>query len=60
MQERGVARDLRPIVAGRPRDQDLRLREQQRAEAVGLGLQLRDLKTQSRFPFGSTNSRTHQ
>ena len=38
-QQRDVAADLRAIVAGRPRDQDLRLGEQQRAEPVGLDLQ---------------------
>ncbi len=59
-QKRGIAGDLRTIIAGRPRDQDLRLRKQQRAETVGLGLQLRDLGAQPRLPLGRTNPRTHQ
>jgi hypothetical protein len=59
-QKRGVAGDLRTIIACRPRDQDLRLRKQQRAETVGLGLQLRDLGAQPRLPFSRTNPRTHQ
>ena len=35
-QQRGVARDLRPVLAGSPGNQDLRLGEQQRAQPVGL------------------------
>ena len=37
--QRNVAADLRAIVARRPRDQDLRFGEQQRAETIGLDLQ---------------------
>ena len=41
-QQRDVAADLRAVVARRPGDQHLRFREQQRAEAVGLELQVAD------------------
>ncbi|MGY3222946.1 hypothetical protein ACVIM5_003553 [Bradyrhizobium sp. USDA 4512] len=44
--QRDVARDLRPVVAGGPGDQDLRLDEQQRAQPVRLRLQVRDLGLQ--------------
>ena len=40
-QQRGVAADLRAVVARRPGYQDLRFREQQRPQAVGLDLQAR-------------------
>ena len=59
-QKRSVARDLRTIVACRPRDQDLWLSKQQGAETVGLGLQLRDLGAPSRLTFSRANPRTHQ
>ena len=45
-QQRGVAADLGPVVAGGPGDQDLRFGEQQRAQPVGLDLQLGDVGAQ--------------
>src|ERR1700730_17475130 len=51
-QKRGVAGDLRTIVACRPGDQDLRLREQQRAETVGLELQMLNIVAQPRLGSG--------
>ena len=52
-QKRGVPADLRPVVARRPGDQDLRLGEQQRAQAVGLHLQLGDVGAQAEFRLGA-------
>ena len=49
-----------PVVAGRPGDQDLRLREQQRAQPVGLDLQVGDVGAQPSFGPGGANARAHQ
>ena len=59
-QQRGVAADLRAIVAGRPRDQDLRFRKQQRAQAVGLDLQVADVGAQPRLVPSRAQPRAHQ
>ena len=59
-QQRGVAADLRPVVAGGPGNQDLRLGEQQRAQAVGLDLQLGDVGAQPDFDPGGPNPGSHQ
>src|SRR4030081_3643682 len=48
-QKRSVTADLRAIVACSPRYQYLWLREQQRPEAVGLGLQIPDFGAQPRL-----------
>ena len=40
-----------PVVAGGPGDQDLRFGEQQRAQAVGLDLQLGDVGAQAELRF---------
>ena len=55
-----VARDLRAIVARGPGDQDLRLREQERAEAVGLQLEFPDAGAQPRLIVGGPHARAHQ
>ena len=59
-QQRDVAADLRAIVAGRPRDQDLRLGKQQRAETVGLDLQALNVGAQPRFVVGGADAGPHQ
>ena len=59
-QQRGVARNPRAVVAGGPRDQDLRLGEQQRAVAVGLQLQPLDLAMQPRFALRGADAGVHQ
>ena len=59
-QQRGIAADLRAIVARRPRDQDLRFGEQQRAKAVGLDLQIPDVGAQPRLVAGRADPRAHQ
>ena len=59
-QQRDVAADLRAIVARRPRDQDLRLGEQQRAETVGLDLQALDVGAQPRLVVGGADPGAHQ
>ncbi len=51
--QRNVAADLGAVVAGRPRNQDLRFGEQQRAEPVGLDLQALDVGTQPRLDPGA-------
>jgi hypothetical protein len=55
-----VAGNLRAVVAGRPGDQDLRLGEQQRAEAVGLELQFPDACAQPRLVVRRAHARAHQ
>ncbi|MHC2411284.1 hypothetical protein ACVJGC_003875 [Bradyrhizobium diazoefficiens] len=57
---RDVAGNLRAVVARRPGDQDLRLGEQQRAEAVGLELQFPDPRAQPRLVLRRAHARTHQ
>ena len=59
-QKRGVARYPRAVVAGGPRDQDLRLGEQQCAVAVGLELQALDHCMQPRFAFRGADAGVHQ
>ncbi len=58
--ERNIARDLRAVVAGRPRDQDLGFRKQQCAEPIGLGLQVRDIGAQPRLVSRCAEPRAHQ
>ena len=59
-QQRNIAADLRTIVACRPRDQHLRFRKQQRAEPVGLDLQVSKFGAQPRFVVGGADARAHQ
>ena len=59
-QQRRVAGDFRAIVAGRPRNQDLRFREQQRPEPVGLDLQFPDIGAQPRLASGGADAGAHQ
>ena len=59
-QQRGIAADLRTIVAGGPGDQNLGLGEQQRAEAVGLALQALDIGAQPRLVSCRADPRAHQ
>ena len=49
-----------PVVARGPGDQDLRLGEQQRAQPVGLHLQVGDVGAQAEFRPGGANARAHQ
>ncbi|GCC49434.1 hypothetical protein chiPu_0033482, partial [Chiloscyllium punctatum] len=58
--QRDIARDLRPVVAGGPGDQDLRLDEQQCAQPVGLRLQVRDLGLQLLLVAGRAQAGAHQ
>ena len=59
-QQRDVAADLGPVVAGHPGDQDLGLGEQQRAQPVGLHLQVGNVGAQAGFGSGGANARPHQ
>ena len=59
-QQRGVAADLGPVVAGGPGDQDLGLGEQERAQPVGLYLQVGDIGAQVEFHLAGPNARAHQ
>ncbi len=58
-QKRSVTADLRAIVACSPRYQYLWLREQQRPEAVGLGLQIPDIGAQPRLDSCRADTRAH-
>ena len=59
-QQRGVAADLGPVVACGPGDQDLGLGKQERAQPVGLDLQVGDVGAQAEFGSGGPNAGTHQ
>ncbi len=59
-QKRGIAADLRTIVAGGPGNQNLGFGEQQRAEAIGLALQALNFGAQPRFVSCCADPRTHQ
>ena len=49
-----------PVVARGPGDQDLRLGEQERAQPVGLHLQVGDVGAQVEFRLAGANARAHQ
>ena len=59
-QQGGVTADFGPVLARRPRDQNLRLGEQQRPEAISLGLQLPDLDAQPCLARCGTDTGAHQ
>ena len=58
--ERDVADDLGLVVAGRPGHQDLRLRAQQRIDAVDLGAAGDDLVARTGFGVGQALAGAHQ
>ena len=59
-QQRGVAADLGPVVARGPGDQDLGFGEQQRAQPVGLHLQVGDVGAQAELGPGRPDAGAHQ
>ena len=59
-QQRDVAGNPRPVIAGGPGDQHLRLGEQQRAQPIGLRRQLVDLGAQLGFVGGRARPVAHQ
>ena len=58
--QRGIAADVRTVVAGGPRHQNLRFRKQQRAVAIGLDLQRVNVGAQLRLDLGGADPRAHQ
>ena len=59
-QQRGVAADLGPVVARGPGDQDLGFGEQQRAQPVGLNLQVGDVGAEAELGSGRPDAGPHQ
>ncbi len=58
--QRGVAENVRLVVGRRPRHQNLRLRHQQRVEAIALGLERHDLVAERGVGRCRAQPRAHQ